>query len=489
MVFIGSKDSEEFRHSEKKSYSDNASGIGNHGSIDINYTGQSHANSGTDEKVFSLFTVRQATTIELRDCEIKSLNFEKEHGFDVPYLNDTAFLLKYSKSTSTHRESSSTGPSLVIKNCRINRFMTAIQNTFLCSIYIEKCSFNDSRGHSINLSNPESFTIRESTIDKSGKSCLNIRFSKDISSQIQRRVVIENNELLKSNSYGISIFGENMTHQTCALVIRNNLIISAKKDGIGIKNLNITGIKIIKNAITECHGNGVFLQNVIDGNSSGQVELRENKISQTHLYGMTIMDTSVLSDKDEFVANEKGGVIISAGDDVTTLEAYKIYKTSPLRCIFNSSNFNSNKDSGLIIVGCLKGPIILNSCEIYGNLNGIFIRLKQLLNFGAKPAGGEPKNTESYSLGHVLLDKCNIFQNKDSGLYLKALYEKLFFRETYVQENKRYAVFLANEQEKNYLVLEKGKLKNFISGFVGGDWGLLYDQHERACKGTKCNIF
>jgi len=37
---------------------------------------------------------------------------------------------------------------------------------------------------------------------------------------------------------------------------------------------------------------------------------------------------------------------------------------------------------------------------------------------------------------------------------------------------------------------KKNKAKHYIFGYVGGPWGLLYDQsYGNACKGAKCSIF
>ena len=477
----GTKDSEEVGCFQKKHDSATFSEAHAHDSLfEVSCVETHHHET---QGLFPLFSIGSATTVELSDCEIRSMNFEKELGFDVPYLNDIAFLLKHSKNSQGR-----VGSNLILNNCRISNFLTAVQNTFMCSLSIEKCSFIENRGHTINLSNPESFTLNECIIEKSGKSCVNIRFSKEVPTRALRKIAIEKNEFIKSNSYGVSIFGENMIYQACPILIHSNLMISPMKDGIGIKNLNIQQISIFKNTINGSNANGIFLQNIINGKCANQIELRENKIVRSSLYGLALIDAAVDSDSDEFIENDKGGVIISGSEEIKTLEEYCQYKASPLMCKFTQAQLKKNKDSGLIIVGYLKGNIVLESCQIHENLNGIYIRLKQLANFTTMKAGSASR-VESCSLGHILLDKTNVFQNKDSGISLRAIHEKLRFRETLIQENQTYAIFLAEEQNKNYLVLEKGKFKNFINGFVGGEWGLVDGQSDRVCKGAKCNVF
>ena len=62
------------------------------------------------------------------------------------------------------------------------------------------------------MANPKTFKIAESIFEKSVKSSINIRFSRDMGDETVRNVTIIENEILNSNSYGISIFGENLKH-------------------------------------------------------------------------------------------------------------------------------------------------------------------------------------------------------------------------------------------------------------------------------------
>ena len=442
--------------------------------------------------------MKHNSVLELRDCEIKSLNFIKEIGSETHTVNDAAFLLKHPKTTEIHED----GPnlSLILKNCIVSKFCTAVESIFLSTICVEKSYFADCLSHALNVSNPYYFTVRDSTIENSGKSCVNIRFSKEIDCIFQRKVVVENCELNRSSGYGISIFGENMAHQACKLYIRNNRINKSKKDGLGVKNLNIQEILIAENHISESQGNGLFLQNVIDYQCLSRVESKANNIEKSHMYGLAVLDTCIFSEEDQLVRNEKGGVIISGGEAISKTKEYEFYKSHPLRCLFNLCKIHDNKDSGIIIVGCLKGPVVLNSCDIHNNSNGIYCRMKMLPQVNRRPVEDQerplsPKfesnlpTPRGASLGHVVVENCNIFQNRENGLNLKCLCEKIFLKSTFLQENKSYAVYLDNAEDKENLILDKIKMKQQINGFIGGDWGLLHDEQEGVCKANKCRIF
>ena len=142
----------------------------------------------------------------------------------------------------------------------INDFYIGVQNNHLGRILLEKLYISRSLGHSINISNPYLLEIRDSTIDGATKSAINIRFSKEVKSvPKERRVFIERNEITRGNTYGISIFGENMRHHKCKVQIIDNKIASCMKEGIGIKNININKINISKNQIYRTSGSGIFL--------------------------------------------------------------------------------------------------------------------------------------------------------------------------------------------------------------------------------------
>jgi len=370
----------------------------------------------------------------------------------------------------------------------------AVQNSICCKLYIEKLFVSNNHSHAINISNPHILSIKECVITNPGKSCINIRFSKEIFFQESRYVRIERNELCKG-SYGISIFGENITPQSCTINITENRICQNTKDGIGMKNLNISKVTIEKNQIVDNGGNGLFLNHVLDTTNFLQVNLKENKILESRLYGLAISEVAVFSDKDEIMRNHKGGVLLTGQEKVPSEQEIEFFKSYPLRNIFSTTKINNNKDSGFQIIGNLRGPLIFNSCEFYENMNGLFIKQEPLNSTAYDEVINKTAKKlilEDQIFGDVVLEKCVLFQNRLSGIHIKSINTKLYLRETTISENRNYAMFIESQQDKEKIVFkesDKGKVREHVSGHIGGNWGILYETNTASCKGNKCTIF
>ena len=523
---IGSKESEEYKNSDKKSYSDQYNFLTGRLTSEMNNkSNQNSSSSSSDDKIQPLFTIHPNSVLELRDCNIKSENYCADqiqtsqklkqaslNNINTPSLishiiQDVCFYLKYPSNNHNKYREGEPQCSLILQSCVLTNFWTCIQNTRLSFINIDKSYLSNSKCHALNISNPLRLSIKESVIEKPNKSCINIRFSKGIDKSIKRYVIIENNDFNKSMGYGISIFGENTVSHLCKILIKNNRISHCLKDGIGVKNLNIDELEITLNIISNNKGNGIFLQNILDSLNFTQVRLSENKVSLSQLYGLTIIDVSCYSEKDEIFQNEKGGIILTGGDKINTLEEANYYKSFPIRNIFNSCSINNNKDSGIIISGSLKGPLIMNTCEISENANGIYIRQKLIDDLttrnssnNSNPNSGN-RNIQSHNinasiseplLGQIVLEKCSILQNKCSGIQIKNITDKLYVIDSIIHENKMNALYLTNEEDKTRLVFkdaEKGRLREYVTGFIGGEWGILFEEPNTTCKANKCNIF
>ena len=526
LITVGSKESEEFKNFNKKNYSINNLT----GQITTEINNKSQQNSLSEDKIYPLFTIYPNSILELRDCNLKSENYI-DHQIQASHLSqqsqqsqqsqrsslnslktplttiqDVCFFLKYPLNKEYKEGAPQCG--LTLQSCVLTNFWTCIQNTRLSLINIEKSYLSNSKCHALNISNPLKLAITESVIEKSNKSCINIRFSKGIDKTIQRYIIIENNDFNKSMGYGISIFGENTISHLCKILIKNNRITQCLKDGIGVKNLNIDELEITLNDINNNKGNGIYLQNILDSLNFTQVRLSENKISQSQLYGFTIIDVSCYSEKDEIFQNEKGGIILTGGDKINTLQEANYYKSFPIRNIFNSCSVNNNNDSGIIISAPLKGPLIMNTCEISENTNGIYIRQKLIDDLttrnssnNSNPNSGN-RHIQSHNfnaliseplLGQIVLEKCSILQNKASGIQIKSITDKLYVIDSIIHENKMNALYLTNEEDKTKLVFkdaDKGRLREYVTGFIGGEWGILFEEpNTTTCKANKCNIF
>jgi hypothetical protein len=71
-------------------------------------------------------------------------------------------------------------------------------------------------------------------------------------------------------------------------------------------------------------------------------------------------------------------------------------------------------------------------------------------------------------------------------------YNKLFLKETIIKENKINAILIEDEKYQGFIVFkdaDKSKMRDYISGTIGGDWGTINESESASCKGNKCTIF
>jgi len=221
-----------------------------------------------------LFQVNSGSILEVRDCQIKSLIKENmqtsEETKMVNDIQDTAFWLH-------HEEDYFDNPILMMSSTTISGFYTFVQSDPSCSTSISKCFLSNSRGHACNLDNPKAVKITENIFEKTAKSAINIKFSKENIDDKTHSIVIKSNEINHSSSYGISIFGEHLKPLNVSVLIDYNKISHTKKDSLGIKFLNIPELKISHNDIMHSKGNGISLQNVFDTMNSSPIYLRKKQ--------------------------------------------------------------------------------------------------------------------------------------------------------------------------------------------------------------------
>ena len=150
----------------------------------------------------------------------------------------------------------------------------------------------------------------------------------------------------------------------------------------------------------------------------------------------------------------------------------------------------------------------MNTCEISENANGIYIRQKATdgsflittrntsNNSNVNSANPNLNNLNASVseplLGQIALEKCFILQNRISGIKIKSITDKLYLVECIIQDNKMNALYLTNEEERTKIVFkdaENNRLREYITGLIGGEWGVLFEEHNTACKPNKCSIF
>ncbi len=462
-----------------------------------------------------LFQVNSGSILEVRDCQIKSLIKENmqtsEETKMANEVQDTAFWLH-------HEEDYLDSPILMMSSTTISGFYTFVQSDPSCSTSISKCFLSNSRGHACNLDNPKAVKITENIFEKTAKSAINIKFSKENIDDKSHSITIKNNEINYSSSYGISIFGEHLKPLNVNILIDYNKISHSKKDSLGIKFLNIPDLKISHNNIIYSKGNGISLQNVFDTMNSSPIYLRKNNIQSCEGNGLIVKDCPILMEYDEITLNNKSGLFMvledynKEGKD----QSATLYQKIDFRVVLNNCKIYQNRESGINLAGSLKGPMLLNSCILAENLYGIYVTEKESasetsarLNMNNtkiasmnsnSPRSKDKKKAKEKALQrqatrnhcHFSIEKCEITRNNIAGIYLKKLISELYFIETYVNMNKEQALFMEDFNDKDQIKLkeqEKARISEYFHGYVGGYWGELYEGRPTSCKNNNCSIF
>lgn len=185
----------------------------------------------------------------------------EEEKKNLPHINEVAFWMH-------------SNASLNIKSCTFYHFDNFVYAEDFGSITIEKSSFIDSRGHSINMVNPLIVNVLENQFENMQKSSISLKFLRHAQSHkiiasstsgsldSSSIISIKGNTMVKGGSYGVSIFGEDPRLKDVSISISRNKFDRLKKDAIGIKFLNYNYLKLSGNQITNLKGNGIYLMSI-----------------------------------------------------------------------------------------------------------------------------------------------------------------------------------------------------------------------------------
>lgn len=267
--------------------------------------------STCEESNLTLFEIRSGAVLEVRDCHLKSfvkLNLSSDEGRYIGDIHETAFVLR-------NNNKSIEAPSLILKSTSMANFYTFISSDEGSTVCVYKSFLTESRGHSLNFTGPACVKIAESVFDRPEKSAINIRYSKESLSLSSSVISIKNNEIMKGNSYGISIFGETTRHQNIRITIEGNKLLLLKKDGIGIKFINFAEININSNTIHGAKGNGIYLHNVQDLQESSQIQCKKNSIHSCENNGIIIKNAPSIIENNDIALNQKNGIFLMSEDD------------------------------------------------------------------------------------------------------------------------------------------------------------------------------
>ena len=484
---------------------------------------------------FPLFIVNPSVILEIRDCQISSLvskSFSNTEGDKL--LND---IQDIAIVMNTSRREELKPPSLILKSTIINGFFTFIYSHDDTSITIQKCLFLDSRSYGINVVSPRTLNINDSKIEKTGKSAINIRIATESVDKHQKNYDINNNEIKETNSYGISIYAETMKYRNISLKIYFNIISNCKKDAIALKFLILPTMEIRENELNNNNGNGLFLQCIVDTISKSQILIILNNISNNEKNGILLKDVDAILQDNKIKQNGLNGIDLAYTDQMM-YDDLTFFSKNVIRVILNNNIINGHTEAGIAISGCVKGPILFNTCIIRENLNGIFVKEHDwpTVNISSRPlissyspnlSHSNTSNNENLSSNKNLIlavspsrqlenqsaiinidadfqnsylgktfpisfEKCDISHNSYAGLIINKICGKLFLSKTKIIKNNDFAILLESKEHKDLIHfkdLERGKIKHYIQGYIG-TWDEIYKPSKNSrFKSNNCSIF
>jgi hypothetical protein len=183
-----------------------------------------------------------STHLEIRDCDVRNLQPTENADTFAFWINGSGY-----RKTVT-RTSIRFNSSLAVSSCNIEGFTEVCRAGVNSFIFFDKCHISGCSGNVISSMNPKDLCIKNCVIDKAEKtgidiylfndpsSAINLPTSKTdtmISSNTERSILIEGNDIRTAGNYGINIWSESPNFFPIFITIKSNKIINSKKEGYG----------------------------------------------------------------------------------------------------------------------------------------------------------------------------------------------------------------------------------------------------------------
>ena len=448
-------------------------------SIVFNYTGFSSIS-----KRPALFSIEaRHTMLEVRDCDIKSVSNELQNVTEeFREIHDICFFLSGNLSQSYKQESYDS--RLLVKSCNISNFFEVARAGAHSSLSIEKAHFTQTTGSCIHLESPREFNLTSSVIEKAAKCGVVIKFTENMSvdsPKLSRKesecsiVKIDGNEI-RGIACGVLISSKNKTQSFSGFFISNNKITHCKQDAIAIRQVVLQSLEISSNDLNCNSGTSIWLQKVSLVESDRNILLSYNRCFDSYAgYGIYLYDTCAELENNECFRNNLGGLMI-VGSPIKEATG----QLSDL--LIKNCTIHTNGENGIAILDYLKGSIKISTCKIHENYhNGVYL-------LQSRESTCTKRSSEKVlpTIGDLLIEDSEIFLNKLYGITLSKILCTI--SATIISDNQEGAISLDEDSRKllKFKDEDETRLRKFIQGSIGGEWGKLYQEKKKGCGNNDC---
>lgn len=395
--------------------------------------------------------------LEVRDCDIKSLNESSFEDFCF-WVNGNAFKKKSARFNST----------LCACSCNIQGFFEVTRVGCCGSVMIDKCFIVGCKGNAFSVTNPKEFVVKYSVIEKTEKNAVDVFLWDENSPSgsppvlknktkglvlADKSVIIEGNDIRGTGNYGINLWSESTSHFDFDCAIKLNKIVNCKKEGVAIRHLNINTLSIDSNDSNCNQGTGYWLQKV----QTSQLLICNNRAYDNYSgYGLYIYDTGGCTRNNELFRNSLGGIMIVGAS-----------KGTNTNLIIKNSQIYNNGENGITVMDVCKGLIEISNCVVNENLHD-GIHLLQTRESVEGNIKGNPAITK--------ISECEILNNSLFGVNVikfRCCIEKLR-----IMDNVQGNIQIAEDSKE---------LVKFVDGSKGEE--LKVAKKKGLCSKNKCLVF
>ncbi|CAG9311722.1 unnamed protein product [Blepharisma stoltei] len=331
---------------------------------------------------FGLFIINgNNTTLEVRDCQIKSNNSIRESNEfwieieDVCFwVNGNGYKKKYSPELVRFKS------ILYVKSCNISHFHEALIGGVNSSVVIEKSHISNIRGSGVKMINPRELNIHQAKFTKCAGYGVDLRivpFAHGHSGQsshststdsflIQqmRSISIHMTTFKSCGDNSIHIWGEIAVNFPGRITVTQCKITNCKREGLSVQHICVSDLQIIDNEFKENQKTGIWIQKVRKTDKESLIILNGNiSAGSSAGYGVYFYDTSITMNKCECSGNALGGAMIVARKD---FDGKSIE--------FKECRIFKNEKNGVSIFEFYRGKIKMKDTQVFENsMSGICV--------------------------------------------------------------------------------------------------------------------
>eukprot|EP00826_Nyctotherus_ovalis_P040597 TRINITY_DN4017_c0_g2_i5.p1 TRINITY_DN4017_c0_g2~~TRINITY_DN4017_c0_g2_i5.p1 ORF type:complete len:495 (-),score=39.61 TRINITY_DN4017_c0_g2_i5:168-1607(-) len=385
-----------------------------HDSITIQKEGSLQVTETAVETYSSKFTfeIQPGARLSLIDCAITCKNNSSAETIGIHVCSGSE---------------SEIGQVEVIASC-----FTGFFAHILCgkgsSAAIENCSFNACANSSVLAINPLQLEVKGSGFKDCNESSIEVRYTSGENEKEEKKsskVTIRGNTLAGSKANGVIVCADKVSiFEFLELAIESNTIISAKLDGIVLRNITFYKKAIIaSNDINECGSNGISIVSSYPIKKQ-ELTLGKNRVACCGKAGIYAFDSVCKIIEGDISHNTKSGILLT-NMRMTPSDIYQAVVTRLL--------VTENKRNGIEITDS-------GDCRIFLEDNVITKNRKTGIIINRQPEIQSASKSKLQYTGKVWIKGGKVKHNMWNGI--EVTHNTLFLDSVVVKANVGYAVKL-----------------------------------------------